>query len=274
MTAAHQAADVQGHPRLHHRLDGAGPRLVLLHPVGLDLTCFDTLVADLGGRFTVLRVDLPGHGKSPPPAAAPTLADYAEDVHALLRWLNFAPAAVAGFSFGGMVAQVLALDHPEDVSAVVISACAATLPEESRRILADRGAIAERDGMPAVVDATLARWFSTAFRERGDDRPVRDQLVRVDPQHWAEAWRAMAAVDTMPRLHAITVPTLCLAGAADVSAPPNTLRAIADRINGARLEVVADAPHMLFIEHPRTVANVLTSFLESCPVQESRTQFS
>ena len=266
MTAAAPGANAHSEPVLHHRLDGAGPRLLLLHPVGLDLTCFDALAAELGRRFRVLRVDLRGHGRSSSPALAPTLEDYAGDVHAVLRELDFAPAAVAGFSFGGMVAQVLALDHPEDVSALIVAACASTLPEAGRRILAERGAEAERRGMAGVVEATLARWFSAPSRERGDDRSIRDQLLRADPRRWAEAWRAMAAIDTAPRLHAIAVPTLCLTGSADVSAPPDTLRDIADRISGARLHVMTDAPHMLFVEHTQTVADVLTRFLESRPL--------
>jgi 3-oxoadipate enol-lactonase len=206
-------------------------------------------------------MDLPGHGGSPSPGADPTLEDYTADVHATLVSLDFAPAAVVGFSFGGILAQVLALDHPEDVSALVISACASTFTDEGRRILADRGALAEREGMSAVVDGTLARWFSAACRERAEDRAVRERLLGMDPRRWADAWRAMSAVDTAPRLGAITVPTLCLAGEADQSAPPDTLRAIASRISGARLEVVPQAPHMLFLEYPQVVADVLSNFL-------------
>ena len=254
---------------LNHRLEGAGPRVVLLHPVALDLTCFDALAARLCTSFAVLRVDLPGHGGSPSSPAAPTLEDYAEDVHTTMAGLNFAPAAVVGFSFGGMLAQVLALDHPEDVSALVIAACASTLTDEGRQMLADRGALAERDGMSAVVDATLARWFSRSFREHGRDGSVRKQLLETDPRRWAEAWRAMSAIDAAPRLGAIAVPTLCLAGEADQSAPPDTLRAIASRISNARLEVIAEAPHMLFLEYPQAVAAVLSDFLVRLPVVQA-----
>ena len=250
---------------LNYRLEGAGPRVVLLHPIALDLTCFDALAARLCAAFAVLRVDLRGHGSSPSSPAAPTLEDYAEDVHTTMVGLNFTPAAVVGFSFGGMLAQVLALNHPEDVSALVISACASTLTGEARRILADRGALAEREGMSAVVDATLARWFSGSFRERGDDGAVRKRLLETDPRRWAEAWRAMSAIDTAPRLGAIAVPTLCLAGEADQSAPPDTLRAIASRISGARLEVIPGAHHMLFLEYPQSVTAILADFIGGLP---------
>jgi len=261
VSADPETPSVASPPMLHHRIDGRGARVVLLHPVGLDLTCYEPLADELARYFTVLRVDLRGHGGTPFVEPAESLETYADDVHRLLRSLSFGPAAVIGFSFGGMLAQVLALSHPADLSALVISACASTLTEESRRVLAERGAAAERLGMAAVVDATTRRWFSEAFRDRGGDRHVRARLMAMDPRSWAAAWKAMSAVDTLPRLPAITVPALCLAGGADVSAPPDTVRVIADSINGARFDVVPDAAHMLFIEHHREVAAILKDFL-------------
>lgn len=250
-------------PLLHYDIQGSGPHVVLLHPVGLDLTCFDPLAAMLSKRFTVLRVDLRGHGRSTLTYPAQSLEEYAEDVHALLGSLDFAPAAIVGFSFGGMVAQVLALSYPEDAAALVIAACASTLSDEVRRVLAERGTQAQREGMSSVLETTLQRWFSTAFQERDGVRHVRECLLAADVDAWAQAWRAMSAVNTLPRLSAIRVPTLCLAGEHDVSAPPHTLEVIAQNINGARFEVVPGAPHMLFIQQPEMVSRILVEFLST-----------
>ena len=100
---------------LNYRLDGAGPRIVLLHPIGLDLTFFDALVVELSPLFQILRFDLRGHGESPllQTDAAPRLEDFAGDVHALLHHLRYIPAAVIGFSLGGMVAQTLAFSSSQ-----------------------------------------------------------------------------------------------------------------------------------------------------------------
>ena len=99
-------------PVLHHKIEGSGARVVLLHPVGLDLTFFAPMAEELRRSFTVLSVDLRGHGQSPASPPARSLDDYADDVRALLGALGFAPAAVVGFSFGGIVAQHLALKYP------------------------------------------------------------------------------------------------------------------------------------------------------------------
>jgi 3-oxoadipate enol-lactonase len=246
---------------LNHQIDGSGRPVVLLHPVGLDLSFMQPLAAALSQRYLVIRVDLRGHGGSPIAPSAQTLADYADDVHALLVRLGCAPAAVVGFSFGGMLAQVMALSYPTAVNALVISACPSTLTDESRIVVAGRGAQAEGDGMAAVVETTLERWFTDAFRQRGGDRPTRQRLLTDDVEGWAQAWRAMAAIHTAPQLASIKVPTLCLAGECDRSSPPPVVEAIANAVPGARFLVIPGAPHMLFIERPGEVAKAIEDFL-------------
>jgi 3-oxoadipate enol-lactonase len=247
---------------LHHVIEGAGPRVALLHPVGLDLTFLQPVAAELSRRYTVLRVDARGHGRSPAQPPAQGLEDFADDVHALLAQRDFAPCAVVGFSFGGMVAQTLALRHPQDVSALVPCACPSTIPEQSRAVYVERAATAERDGMAAVLDATLARWFTDGFRAGGGDRPARERLLTDDVRGWAQAWRAMSRIDAAPHLHAIRAPTLCVAGEVDKSSPPEIVAAIAKAIPGARFTTLAGAPHMLFIEQPRAVAREILAFLD------------
>src|SRR4051794_19986936 len=210
---------------LHYRVDGSGRPVVLLHPVGLDLTCFDPLVSEIGPRYQILRVDLRGHGRSPLGSRPAALRDYAGDVHTLLQQLALGPAAVVGFSFGGMIAQVLALEWPSAVSALVASACPGTLTEHVRGIMRERAGLTAHAGMDSVVDATMARWFSESFRERAGDRPFRDRLLGDRVDGWTQAWSAIADLDTAPALSSIRIPTLCLAGEADVASPPGVVEA-------------------------------------------------
>src|SRR5437667_12308768 len=142
---------------LNHRIDGSGPRVLLLHAVGMDLTLLDALTAIMAKDFTILRADLRGHGKSPYLPAA-NLSDYADDVHALLTKLSFAPCGVAGFAMGGMVAQALAVKYLQDARALVIASCAHEQTAESKKALESRATEAERDGMSGIVDTTMRRW--------------------------------------------------------------------------------------------------------------------
>ena len=112
---------------LKYELGGNGPHVVLLHPIGLDLSFLSPVARILRQEFTLLTLDQRGHGESR---------------------MNFASAAIAGFSFGGMVAMVSALKYPQAVSALAICACTATQTAESRgnRTEARRRCATQRHG--------------------------------------------------------------------------------------------------------------------------------
>ncbi|HLF05857.1 MAG TPA: alpha/beta hydrolase, partial [Thermoplasmata archaeon] len=175
---------------LYYEVEGEGETVVLLHAVGLDLTCWEAQGKAFAPRFRVLRVDLRGHGRSDVPPPPYTLEGFAEDVHALLTSLQLAPAHVIGLSLGGMVAQVLALDHPEAVRSLVLADTNSTLPAEARPVMIERGEAARRGGMEAVVDTTLARWFTLGFMGSEVVARCRKRLLTDDVQAWAASWRA------------------------------------------------------------------------------------
>jgi 3-oxoadipate enol-lactonase len=249
--------------KLNFEISGTGPRVAVLHPVGLDLTFLEPIATGLRNEFTVLSVDQRGHGKSESAAVAGSLEDYADDLHALFVEIAFAPAAILGFSFGGMVAQVFALKYPKAVRALIICACTSTQSAQSRAIARARGDDARLNGMSDVLEATLDRWFTQQFRSAGTDQAARTRLLTDDVEGWAQAWYAMGDIDTLPRLSSIRVPTLCIAGEADKSSPPPMVQAIADAIPGARYAVIADAPHMLFIERAEETTQLIRHFLQS-----------
>src|SRR6267154_24216 len=171
---------------LNHRIDGSGPRVLLLHAVGMDLTLLDPLAAILVKEFTILRADLRGHGKSPYVPAA-SLEDYADDVHALLEKLSFGPCAVAGFAMGGMVTQALAVKYPQDTRALVLANINHRQSKEGFAALMSRAAEARRVGMAAVVDTTMRRWFNAPFIASGGDAAVRQRLATDDVRAWCDA---------------------------------------------------------------------------------------
>jgi 3-oxoadipate enol-lactonase len=246
---------------LNHVIVGTGRCVALLHPVGIDLTFMKPLAALLAARYQVISMDLRGHGASPLTPLADRLEDFADDVHETLAYTGFAPCAVVGFSFGGMVAQTLALRHPADVAALIPCAGPCTQTPQGRITAAARGTDALEGGMAVVLDAAMDRWFTPAFRASGGADAAEAYLRARDPRGWAQGWKAIAAIDTLPSLPTIRVPTLCIAGELDKSSPPQTVKMIADAVPGAQFRVVAGAPHMLFIEQPEAVARELFAFL-------------
>ena len=250
---------------LHHTTEGpaTGTRVLLLHPVGIDLTFLAPLAALLATRYRVMRMDLRGHGASAALPLAQSLDDFADDVHDTLAHTSFAPCTVTGFSFGGMVAQTLALRHPPDVAALIPCACPCTLTPERRALSLARGDEAGRSGMGVVIDATMERWFTPAFRSSANAQAARTHLLERDVRGWTQGWRAMAKIDVLPRLPTLRLPTLCIAGELDISSTPENVAQIASAIPGAQYQIIPGAPHMLFIEQAEAVAQAITSFVDA-----------
>jgi len=252
-----------GRFHLYYEIEGDGQTVVLLHAVGLDLTCWEAQAEALAPHFRVLRVDLRGHGRSDVPPPPYTLEGFAEDVHELLGALQLAPAHVIGLSLGGMVAQVLALDYPQAVRSLVLADTNSTLPPDARPAMVERGEAAKHGGMSAVVDTTLARWFTPGFMGADVVARCRERLLADDVGAWAATWQAISELNTEPRLPGIRVRTLVITGENDVSAPVARAQAMAALIPGARLEIVAGASHMAPLEHPALFNATVLAFLRS-----------
>jgi 3-oxoadipate enol-lactonase len=248
--------------RLHGTALGEGPLVVLLHPIGLDGGFWGALPATLAAKRRVLCLDLAGHGASPAVQRPRSLDDYADDVAAAIGTAGGGPGAVLGLSFGGMVAQMLALRHPQLVSALIPCGCGGDFPEPIRPVLRERGLAAERDGMAAVLDATIERWFTEPFRADPAVARVRARLQSDDVAGWSAGWHAIAGLSATPRLGAVSVPTLVIAGEKDVATPPAMSETtVARAIPGARFTVLPGAPHMMQIETEAAFVSEVAAFL-------------
>jgi len=244
---------------LHCSVAGSGRDLVLLHPVGLDHTFWGALAALPSHR--VVSVDLRGHGASPRAGRDTTLDDFADDVHAAIARHCEGPATVLGLSFGGMLAQMLALRHPADVAALVLSGCSGGFAPELRPVLRERGLSAERDGMAAVVEPTIERWFTATFHHDPEVARVRTRLRTNDVVSWSAAWHAIATFDAFDRLRDVHVPTLVVAGEADAATPVAAATRLAQSLPDARLHVLQGAPHMMQIERRADYQRAVQDFL-------------
>jgi 3-oxoadipate enol-lactonase len=249
--------------RLYYEVEGEGPTVLLLHPVGLELTCWESQMEALLPSFRVLRVDLRGHGRSEAPPPPYTLSRSAADVHSLLHQLQRVPAHVIGLSFGGMVAQELALEHPGDVRSLVLADTNSTLSPEARHAMLERGKAAKDGGMASVIGNTLERWFTPGFMGSDIVAHCRERLLADDVQGWEGTWHAISELDTEPRLKQIRVPTLVIIGEVDLSVPVSRARAMADLIPGAVLHVLAGAPHMAPLERPDLFNPPVLEFLRT-----------
>jgi 3-oxoadipate enol-lactonase len=253
-------------PQLRVALQGRddGVPVVLSHALGLDLSMWDGLARELAESHPVLRYDHRGHGGSAVPPGPYTLEALVDDAARLVGEWGRGPVVFVGLSMGGMVGQGLAIRHPQLVRGLVLANTAARYPEAAQAGWTQRIAAVEQGGMAAVADMVVERYLHAGFRS---EQPVfaqalRETILRCDAAGYAASCRAVAAVDWLDALRSIKVPTLVIAGEHDVGATPAMAQQIAERIAGAKLEVLKDASHLSVAERPEAFSDLVRGFLK------------
>ena len=237
--------------------DGA-PVVAFSNSIGTTHEMWEAQAQALQGAYRVLRYDTRGHGRSPAVAGPATIEMLADDLAGLLDGLGIARAHVAGLSLGGMTAQSLAARHPARIERLVLMATAAHLPGN----WAERAALVQAEGMAAIADAVVSRWFTPAFRPDPRVAALRKDFLAIDPAGYAACCLAIDAMDLRPGLAAITAPTLIIAGADDPATPPAMSEALRAGIADAELVVLPRAAHILAVEQAAAVNRHLLGFLQ------------
>jgi pimeloyl-ACP methyl ester carboxylesterase len=249
---------------------------VLIQGMGLDRRGWEGIPGKLRRRFRLVLVDNRGCGRSDRPAGSFTVGDMARDVVAVLDAAGIRRAHVLGASLGGMVAQELAIRHPERVDALVL-VCTAPgwpfaypMPAPSVRLLVATARMpAEAARRRHTENALSAR----AVRERPDlvDRLLERQGSRPAGRGTLSA-QAAAGARYAGRLRQsrIRARTLVLHGDADTVVDPRNGRLLAARIPGAQLRIFPGLGHLLFWEDPDGFAAAVASFLLDRPEVTTR----
>ena len=239
------------------------PLVVLIHAVGVDLTYWGDQIETLQTSYDVVAYDLPGHGGSAKPAKGFGFTDAVEALTGVIAGADAGPAHLIGLSVGGMIAQNLALDRPDLVRSLALLDTISTFPDAVRAALLDRARLTRAQGMGAILEQTLERWFTKDFIERRPD--VIDRITKTlladDAEIHAGMWEMIATLDTAPRLASLDKPTLVVVGEHDPTTPVAASRAIAERIPGAILQIVPGASHMAAIEKSSLINDILQDFL-------------
>ncbi len=248
---------------LHHRLDGpsGAPVLVLSNSLGTALGMWDDQLPALADQFRVLRYDQRGHGRTPAPPGPYTVAELGRDALALLDRLGLERVSFCGASLGGMTAMWLAINAPDRIDRLVLCCTAAHLPP--REMWTERAATVRAQGMEAVVDAALERWFTPALAECRPEalERIRRALLDMPAEGYAGCCEAIAAHDLRQELGSIRAPTLVLAAADDPATPPEHGRLIANSIDGARFVALERARHLAVVERPKESTRELLGHL-------------
>ncbi len=271
-------ADAAAGIRLYYEASGEGAALLLIPGFGCTVEIYFANAPALSERYRVIVFDPRGAGRSsvPDDLTTYTMAAYADDCIAVMRAAGVEAAHVFGTSFGGMVAQNLAILHPNRVRRLVLGC---TTPGGSHHVLPEMDAIAtflgaaeERDPERSVR-MRYPMHYSDAYIATHDaeivGRAVATAHLGSTPAGRAGQLAAVNTHDTWDALPRIAAPTLVAHGEDDGLVPVENARNIAARIPGATLSIYPGAKHMFFVECAAALNAEIATFLAGGYVAEA-----
>ena len=228
--------------------------MILLEGLGGDIPGWRRNLPHLASTLRVVAYDFRGNGDSDEPPAPCTMSTFVEDTVAVLDELGVERAHVYGQSFGGMVAQELALAHPDRVRSLILACthCGGT------HVVA-----APRDPMPK--HEPWRSLYSPAFPDAHPEHVAEDLRIGArQPRHpvgGRRQWEAMQAFDTYDRLPAVAAPTLVLHGTEDRLVAPGNAEVLASRIPNAELYWLEGAGHLYHSEQADAADAAVLDFI-------------
>ena len=254
---------------LFYEVQGTGDPLVCIHGLQGDATNFAGLTEALGDRYRLLTFDQRCSGRSDKPDEPFGIRDLADDTAALMDTVGFQSAAVFGVSMGGMIAQELALRHPEKVRRLVLGCTTAggpnavAPPRETIDYVYTSEALSTEERVKRFVEACFTGPWLQAHPEIVDRMTEARRRLPLDPQALGRRREAVNGHDTWDRLPDLSQPTLVITGIPDQIIPEANSRLLVERIPGAELVELSPAGHLFWIERPQETADTLRRFLES-----------
>ena len=237
---------------------GSRPRVVLLHGVGLDRTMWQPIIELLDRAFEVTAPDLLGHGANKPAPDGVTLADLAADLADTID----PQSHLVGFSLGAMVAQHLSVHRPELVATLTsVSSVCRRNDSERAAVLARLDAATE--DFTGSVRASLKRWYAGTPTDPALVAATEATLLANDVPSYLNCYRVFATADAQigTELGDISAPALAVTGELDPGSTPEMTFRLADALPDCRAVVVPEARHMLPVQQPEVLADLLATFI-------------
>jgi len=255
--------------RINYELSGKkdAPVVVLSHSLACSMVMWDPQLDLLEAHFRVLRFDTRGHGDSDAPRGSYTLEELVDDAIALLDGLDIDRVHWVGLSMGGMIGQGIALHHSGRLESLVLADTAAIIPDAAQPVWQERIDAARKQGMQAVAESTLERWFTPNYLKQ--DHPgveqIRRQVIATPVAGYIGCSEAIRQLNYLDRLSAIQTPTLIMVGADDPGTPVEASEAMQAQIKDSNLVVIPDAAHLSNIEQAEIFSTNLMAHFHRLP---------
>jgi 3-oxoadipate enol-lactonase len=249
---------------INYQIDGleGAPWIVFSNSLATSTAMWDEQAAALRSTFRVLRYDQRGHGGTEVPSGRYAFDILLDDALGLLDALGIAKAHFAGLSMGGATALGLAERHPDRLDRVIVcdSPCQST-PQSSQQ-WEERIAVAQKQGIDALVEPTVGRWFppETLAKNPPHIDKVRAMIRTTPVNGFIGCAAALANHDYAATAATIQRPVLFMAGEKD-GATPVAVRKLHEKVAGSRFVELSGAGHISNMDRPAEFNQALRDFL-------------
>ncbi len=242
-----------------------GPWVILSHSLGCTQAMWDYQLDALQGNYRLLRYDTRGHGASRASEAPYTLELLADDALKLMDHVGVDKAHWVGFSMGGMIGQVFALQHGARLHSLVLADTTSAHTSTPASMWAERIRVAREQGIDSLVQPAISRWFTERFRTDNprETERIASMIRQTSVKGWCGCCAAIADVHTTERLHEIACPALVMVGEYDIGTPLAAALDMHRELGESTLVVISDAAHMTCVEQPAQFNRARRRFLDS-----------
>lgn len=245
---------------IHYQVIGAAgkPLIVFVNSIGTDFRIWRDVIVRLAGDHAILCYDKRGHGLSGTGPVPHAIEDHANDLAALMDHLSVGPALICGLSIGGMIGQVLWAQRPDLVEGLIL--CDTAHKVGTADFWQARIDAVKAGGIESVADAVMPRWFAPGFLDTVECQGYRTMLARQSAEGYVASCAAIRDADLTAIAKRIDVPAIVIVGEHDGATPPSLCAEFARLIPDARFELVRGAGHIVPVEQPVVLSEIIRAF--------------
>lgn len=252
-----------GDKKLSIDISGAGKPVVLFHSLLADSSSFDPIAEELVKTHEVISLNLPGFGDSD--FVGGDLNGIADHIAKGLESLHLSEKPIfLGNGYGGFIALITSIRHPQLASCLVLADCGAMFSEPGRAAFRGMSAAVKEKGLVAIADVAMRRLFAPDFQEQNpvlvQDRKQR--FLEVDTETFHGACAALASLDIRDQLSAITQPVLVLVGELDEATPPQMSIELHAGLSNAKLHILPGLAHVPQLQAPTVFMDAIRNFID------------
>jgi pimeloyl-ACP methyl ester carboxylesterase len=242
-----------GDVTLYYEESGNGTPVILLHGLAGDCSAWTPQIKVLEKNYRVVPLDNRGAGQSSSPDYPYTTRLFAEDTIGLMDAIGITePAHIIGRSMGGAIAQEMAINYPDRVRSMIITASFGKLDRYGHRILHNINEVVKAQGYMAAAQWQSLFFFPPPYFNKNQQQMDKfEQGVGITdrPVHgYTNSTHACLMHDSLERLNQVKCPTLVLTGGEDVLCAVGPAKQIAERVPGCELKIYEGASHFFMTQ--------------------------